>query len=55
MSVRPKVVMITGASSGFGNLTARALVGAGHMVLGPAEAFTVAQLAGAYDANVLSS
>ncbi|WP_207709787.1 SDR family oxidoreductase [Actinomadura macrotermitis] len=120
--MRPKVVVITGASSGFGNLTARALAeaghivyagmrattgrnapaaatlaqvekdrgvqltavemdvqdqesvdaaidhvmaeqgrvdvvvhNAGHMVLGPAEAFTVAQLAGVYDVNVLST
>ncbi|MCX4404198.1 SDR family NAD(P)-dependent oxidoreductase [Streptomyces sp. NBC_01764] len=122
MSVQPKVVVITGASSGFGNLTARALAEAGHlvyagmrattsrnapavaalaqvkkdrgvqitavemdiqkqesidaavdqvmaeqervdvvvhhaghMVLGPAEAFTVAQLAHVYDVNVLST
>ncbi|WP_326847317.1 SDR family NAD(P)-dependent oxidoreductase [Streptomyces kaniharaensis] len=32
MSARPKVVVITGASSGFGNLTARALAEAGHIV-----------------------
>ncbi|MFD8707712.1 SDR family oxidoreductase [Kitasatospora sp. NPDC059648] len=122
MSARPKVVVITGTSSGFGNLTARALAeaghivyagmrattgrnapavaalaqvkkdrgvritpvemdvreqasvdaavdhvmaeqgridvvvhNAGHMVLGPAEAFTVAQLADLYDVNVLST
>jgi len=122
VSVQPKVVLITGASSGFGNLTARALAeaghivyagmrattsrnapavaalaqirkdrgvritaaemdvqeqesvdaavnrvmaeqgrvdvlvhNAGHMVLGPAEAFTVAQLADLYDVNVLST
>ncbi|MFE0521054.1 SDR family oxidoreductase [Streptomyces sp. NPDC058954] len=29
---QPKVVMVTGASSGFGNLTARALAEAGHIV-----------------------
>ncbi|MEV8098272.1 SDR family oxidoreductase [Kitasatospora sp. NPDC085879] len=122
MSAQPKVVVITGASSGFGNRTARALAeadhivyagmrattsrnapavaalaqvekdrgvritavemdvreqesvdaaidhvmaeqgridvvvhNAGHMVLGPAEAFTVAQLADLYDVNVLSA
>ncbi|MFI8230972.1 SDR family oxidoreductase [Streptomyces sp. NPDC085900] len=119
---QPKVVMVTGASSGFGNLTARALAeaghivyagmratadrnapavaaltefakdrgvrvtavemdvqeqdsvdaavdhvmteheridvvvhNAGHMVLGPAEAFTPDQLADVYDINVLST
>ncbi|MBK3639860.1 SDR family NAD(P)-dependent oxidoreductase [Streptomyces sp. MBT33] len=119
---QPKVVMVTGASSGFGNLTARALAeaghivyagmratadrnapavaaltefakdrgvritavemdiqkqesvdaavdhvmteheridvlvhNAGHMVLGPAEAFTPGQLAEVYDINVLST
>ncbi|MEU0943586.1 SDR family NAD(P)-dependent oxidoreductase [Streptomyces canus] len=122
MTKQPKVVVVTGASSGFGNLTARALAeaghivyagmratadrnapavaaltrlredhgvrisavemdvqqqesidaaidhvmaeqeridvvvhNAGHMVLGPAEAFTPAQLADAYDVNVLST
>ncbi|PBC70415.1 NADP-dependent 3-hydroxy acid dehydrogenase YdfG [Streptomyces sp. TLI_235] len=122
MSAQSKVVVITGASSGFGNRTARALAeaghivyagmrattsrnapavaalaqvekdrgvritavemdvreqgsvdaaidhvmadqgridvvvhNAGHMVLGPAEAFTVAQLADLYDVNVLST
>ncbi|WP_243766319.1 SDR family NAD(P)-dependent oxidoreductase [Streptomyces sp. GC420] len=29
---QPNVVMVTGASSGFGNLTARALAQAGHIV-----------------------
>ncbi|MCC3654215.1 SDR family NAD(P)-dependent oxidoreductase [Streptomyces sp. S07_1.15] len=122
MTAQPQVVVVTGASSGFGNLTARALAeaghivyagmratadrnapaaaalaefkrdrgaeiaavemdvleqesvdaaidrvmteqervdvvvhNAGHMVLGPAEAFTVDQLAGVYDVNVLST
>ncbi|MFE1835112.1 SDR family NAD(P)-dependent oxidoreductase [Streptomyces sviceus] len=122
MTKRPNVVVVTGASSGFGNLTARALAeaghivyagmratadrnapavaaltrlredrgvpiaavemdvqrqesvdaaidhvmteqeridvvvhNAGHMVLGPAEAFTPAQLADVYDVNVLST
>jgi NAD(P)-dependent dehydrogenase (short-subunit alcohol dehydrogenase family) len=122
MSTRPQVVVVTGASSGFGNLAARALAGAGHtvyagmrattgrnapavaaldalaaehglrlaavemdvqdqesvdaavarieaeqgrldtvvhnaghMVLGPAEAFTPEQLADVYDINVLST
>lgn len=32
MRDQPKVVMVTGASSGFGNLTARALAEAGHIV-----------------------
>jgi hypothetical protein len=51
-----KIVVITGASSGFGAMTARALAEAGHldvvvhnaehMTLGPTEAFTVEQLAG---------
>ncbi len=122
MRAQPNVVVVTGASSGFGNLTARALAeaghivyagmratadrnapavaalaqfeqdrgvqvaavemdvqeqgsvdtaidrvlaeqgridvvvhNAGHMVLGPAEAFTVAQLTEVYDVNVLST
>lgn len=122
MTKQPNVVVVTGASSGFGNLTARALAeaghivyagmratadrnapavaaltrfkedrgvqvtavemdvqdqesvdaaidhvmteqqrvdvvvhNAGHMVLGPAEAFTVAQLADVHDVNVLST
>ncbi|KNE84113.1 MULTISPECIES: SDR family NAD(P)-dependent oxidoreductase [Streptomyces] len=122
MTAQPQVVVVTGASSGFGNLTARALAeaghivyagmrattdrnapaaaalaefrkdrgaeitavemdvleqasvdaaidrvmteqervdvvvhNAGHMVLGPAEAFTVDQLADVYDVNVLSA
>ncbi|MGW3098767.1 SDR family NAD(P)-dependent oxidoreductase [Streptomyces sp. NPDC001102] len=122
MTHRPNVVVVTGASSGFGNLTARALAeaghhvyagmrattdrnapavaalarfgkerglhaaavemdvqdqdsvdaaidhvmteqgridvvihNAGHMVLGPAEAFTPDQLAAVYDINVLST
>ncbi|MFD7661181.1 SDR family NAD(P)-dependent oxidoreductase [Streptomyces sp. NPDC059788] len=122
MKPQQNVVVVTGASSGFGNLTARALAeaghivyagmrattdrnasavaalaqlqqdrgvriaavemdvqeqesvdtaidrvlreqgridvvvhNAGHMVLGPAEAFTVAQLADVYDINVLST
>jgi NAD(P)-dependent dehydrogenase (short-subunit alcohol dehydrogenase family) len=122
MTAQPNVVVVTGASSGFGNLTARALAeaghivyagmrattgrntsavaalaelktergvqisavemdvqdqssvdtaidhvmaeqgrvdvvvhNAGHMVLGPAEAFTVAQLTDIYDVNVLST
>ncbi|MFE1857988.1 SDR family NAD(P)-dependent oxidoreductase [Streptomyces anandii] len=122
MTAHPAVVLVTGASSGFGNLTARALAdaghtvyagmrasegrnapaaaalaefgrergvrvsavemdvqdqesvdgavglvtaeqgridvvvhNAGHMVLGPAEAFTVDQLADVYDVNVLST
>lgn len=122
MTAQPDVVVVTGASSGFGRLTARALAedghivyagmrategrnapavlalarfgaerdvriaavemdvqqqesvdaaidrvtaeqgrvdvvvhNAGHMVLGPAEAFTVAELADVYDVNVLST
>ena len=52
-----KTILITGASSGFGAMTARALADAGHrhMVLGPTEAFTPEQLAAAYDTNVLST
>src|SRR6267378_1389124 len=50
-----EIIIITGASSGFGALTARALAKAGHMVFGPAEAFTPEQLAELYDVNVLST
>jgi NADP-dependent 3-hydroxy acid dehydrogenase YdfG len=50
-----KNIVITGASSGFGAMTARALADAGHMVLGPTEAFSVEQIADLYDVNVLST
>jgi NAD(P)-dependent dehydrogenase (short-subunit alcohol dehydrogenase family) len=32
VTTQPNVVVVTGASSGFGNLTARALAEAGHIV-----------------------
>jgi NADP-dependent 3-hydroxy acid dehydrogenase YdfG len=48
-------VLVTGASSGFGALTAHALKDAGHMVTGPAEAFTPARYASPYDTNVLGA
>jgi NAD(P)-dependent dehydrogenase (short-subunit alcohol dehydrogenase family) len=60
-----QVIVITGASSGFGALTARELAKAGHTVYAsmretttrnvPTEAFTPEQLAAAYDINVLSA
>src|SRR6266403_2213051 len=50
-----KVIVVTGASSGFGALAARALAKAGHVVFGPLEAFTPEQLAELYDVNVLST
>jgi hypothetical protein len=102
IAMSPRVVLITGASSGFGAMTAHALAdaehivyaeerrvalrpvemdvsdeksveaavavvfgehgridvlihNAGHMVLGPAEAFTPEQVASVYDTNVLST
>jgi hypothetical protein len=76
-----KVILVTGASSGFGALTVRAIADAkhivyagmrdnrgrnadtagaartyadaGHMVLGPTEAFTPERVASVYDTNVL--
>jgi len=63
----PRKLSSSGASIGFGRLTANALAKAGHtvyasmqdttgyMVFGPAEAFTPEQLAELYDINVLSS
>lgn len=40
MNTQPNVVVVTGASSGFGNLTARALAEAGHIVYASTRATT---------------
>src|ERR1700682_6147835 len=64
----PKIIVISGASSGFGELSAHALAdaghtvyagmrgttgrNAGHMVTGPTEAFTPEEIASIYDTNV---
>jgi NADP-dependent 3-hydroxy acid dehydrogenase YdfG len=46
------IIVIPGASSGFGVLATH---NSGHMVFGPAEAFTPEQLAELYDVNVLGT
>ncbi|WRZ95574.1 hypothetical protein OHB54_45180 [Streptomyces sp. NBC_01007] len=48
MRARPNVVVVTGASGGFGDLTARALAEAGHIVCAGAPADTTR--AAEYDA-----